>query len=457
MIRKYIIPILSVLLFTGCGVYRHYERPDVETEDLYTEYAPADTTTIADKPWHELFTDPCLQKLVEQALERNTDLRVAYLKTEEAKAVVRNAKLAYLPSVNMNAEGAVSRLDGNTSKTYNLGAGASWEIDLFGKLTAAKREAAAALESSEAYRQAVQTGLVSTVADSYYTLLMLDNQLGINTETQKNWAATIRVLEALKKSGRSNEAAVLQARANLLALENAEISLRKSISETENALSSLLAVSSQSIERGTLDEQSFPDDLSVGVPLQLLSRRPDVRQAEFELARAFYATNVARAAFYPSINLAGTLGWTNNGGGIVLNPAQWLLNAIGSLTQPLFNRGTNIANLKIAKARQEEATLLFRQSLLDAGEEVNNSLTQLQSARKRITNDRRRIDILREAVRKTELLMRHSPDATYLEVLTAQQSLLDAENTLAQDRFDEIQGIIHLYRALGGGGCPRTM
>ena len=451
MIRKYIIPILSLLQLTGCGVYRQYERPDIKTENLYAEYSPADTTTFADKPWRELFTDPCLQKLVEQALEQNTDLQVAYLKTNEAEAVVLNAKLAYLPSANISAEGAVNRFGGSTSKTYNLGVGASWEIDLFGKLTAAKREAATALESSEAYRQAVQTGLVSTVADSYYTLLMLDCQLGINTETQKNWTATIRVLEALKKSGRSNEAAILQARANLIALENAEISLLKSISETENALSSLLAVPSQSIERGALDEQSFPENLSVGVPLQLLSRRPDVRQAEFELARAFYATNVARAAFYPSINLAGTVGWTNNGGGIVLNPGQWLLNAIGSLTQPLFNRGTSIANLKIAKARHEEATLLFRQSLLNAGEEVNNSLTQLQSARKRIDNDHRQIDILKEAVRKTELLMRHSPNATYLEVLTAQQSLLDAENTLAQDRFDEIQGIIHLYHALGGG------
>ena len=442
MIRKYIIPLSSVLLLTGCGVYRHYERPEVRTENLYTQYESSDTTTIADKKWQELFTDPCLQKLMEQALVQNTDLRVARLKTEEAKAVVQNAKLAYLPSAELKAEGTVSRFDESTSKTYNLGAGTSWEIDLFGKLTAAKREAAAALESSEAYRQAVQTQLVSTVADSYYTLLMLDRQLNINTETQKNWTATVRVLEALKKNGRSNEAAVLQARANLIALENAEITLRKSISETENALSSLLAMPSQHIERGVLDNQTFPENLSVGVPLQLMSKRPDVRQAESELARA---------AFYPSVNLAGTAGWTNNGGGIIINPGQWLLNAIGSLTQPLFNRGTNMANLKIAKAQQEQATLLFQQSLFNAGEEVNNSLTQLQSARKRMANDRRQIDILKEAVRKTELLMRHSPNATYLEVLTAQQSLLEAENTLAQDRFDEIQGIIHLYHALGGG------
>ena len=369
MIRKYIIPLLSVLLLTGCGVYRHYERPDVRTENLYTQYESSDTMTIADKKWQELFTDPCLQKLMEQALAQNTDLRVAHLKTEEAKAIVRNAKLAYLPSAELKTEGTISRFDESTSKTYNLGAGASWEIDLFGKLTAAKREAAAALESSEAYRQAVQTQLVSTVADSYYTLLMLDRQLGVNTETQKNWTATVRVLEALKKNGRSNEAAVLQARANLIALENAEITLRKSISETENALSSLLAMPSQHIERGVLDNQTFPENLSVGVPLQLMSKRPDVRQAESELARAFYAANVARAAFYPSVNLAGTAGWTNNGGGIIINPGQWLLNAIGSLTQPLFNRGTNMANLKIAKAQQEQATLLFQQSLFNAGEE----------------------------------------------------------------------------------------
>lgn len=190
--------------------------------------------------------------------------------------------------------------------------------------------------------------------------------------------------------------------------------------------------------------------MSLGLPVQLLSRRPDVRRAERNLAQAFYATNAARSAFYPTLTLSGTVGWTNNGGGIIANPGKWLLNAIGSLTQPLFNKGTNMANLKIAKARQEEAKLRFQQSLLDAGKEVNNALAGWQAARQRIVIGTQQVDTLREVVRKTQLLMRYS-SVTYLEVLTAQQSLLAAEQTQAQDYFDEIQGVISLYHALGGG------
>ena len=279
---------------------------------------------------------------------------------------------------------------------------------------------------------------------------MLDRQLAINCRTLVTWEKSVKVLEALKQSGKSNDAAVLQARANRMALESSVLSLRQNIHETENALSALLAMPVQAIERGTLDGQRFPEELSVGVPLQLLANRPDVRLAEYNLAQAFYATNAARAAFYPSLTLSGTLGWTNNGGGAILNPGKWLLGAIGTMVQPLFNKGINRANLKIAKAQQEEATLLFRQSLLDAGKEVNDALTGWQTARQRVEIDNNQIALLQEAVRKNEILMRHSP-MTYLEVLTAQQSLLAAELTEAQDRFDEIQSVILLYHALGGG------
>ena len=316
--------------------------------------------------------------------------------------------------------------------------------------TAAKRGAAAALQGSRAYRQAVQTQLVATIADSYYTLAMLDAQMAISNRTLENWRTTVRTLEALKKVGKSNEAGVLQAKANVMRLEASLLSIRKSISETENALSAILAMPSHSIGRSNLAEAAFPDTVSIGVPLQLLSNRPDVRQAEMELAQAFYATNAARAAFYPNITLSGTLGWTNNGGGVIVNPGQWLLNAIGSLTQPLFNRGTNIANLKIAKSRQEEAKLLFRQSLLNAGKEVNDALTAWQTAKSQIEINARQVETLCDAVRKTESLMRHS-NATYLEVLTAQQSLLEAEVQQLQTRFERIQSVIKLYHVLGGG------
>lgn len=449
--RHILLTGIAALTLVSCGIYKPYSRPETETDGLYRDtVAAADTTTLAALSWRELFTDPNLQSLIEQGLQHNTDLGIARLQVKEAEAVLMNARLSYLPSLSLSPEGGISRYDGSTAKTYNLAASASWELDIFGKTTNAKRGAREALEGSRDYAQAVQTQLIATIADSYYTLLMLDRQLEIGEQTLQSWSGSVRTLEALKKAGQTNDAAVLQARANRMQLEASVVSIRKSIAETENTLSALLALPSQEIQRGTLEKSVFPERLSTGVPLLLLSNRPDVRQAEHNLAQSFYNTNTARAAFYPSLTLSGTVGWTNNDGGVVMNPGNWLANAIGSLTQPLFNKGTNIANLRIAKARQEEAALRFRQSLLDAGKEVNNALSQWQAARQRIDIGTRQIATLQEAVRKTELLMRHS-STNYLEVLTAQQSLLNAEQTQAQDRFDEIQGVINLYHALGGG------
>ena len=437
-------------MFTGCSTYSRYHRAEIPTENLYrTLPAGIDTVTIASMSWREMFTDRKLQSLIETGIKQNTDLNVARLRVEAAEAALITAKLSYLPSLGINAEGGGSRYDGTTAKTYNVGASTSWELDIFGRLTAAKRGAVAALQGSRDYQQAVQTQLVATIADSYYTLSMLDTQMARNNRTLENWRATVRTLEALKKVGKANEAGVLQAKANVMQLESSQLAIRKSISETENALSAILAMPSHSIERNNLTEASFPDTISIGIPLQLLSNRPDVRQAEMELAQAFYATNVARAAFYPNITLSGTLGWTNNGGGVITNPGQWLLNVIGSLTQPLFNRSVNIANLNIAKSRQEEAKLLFRQALLNAGKEVNDALAVWQTAKSQIEIGERRVSVLNDAVRKTELLMCHS-GATYLEVLTTQQSLLEAETLQSQAYFERIQSIIKLYHALGG-------
>lgn len=449
--KRLIVIGLAACLMTGCGIYKPYSRPEVMTDSLYRDVQVGeDTLSLAALSWRELFRDKLLQGLIEQGLRQNTDLRIARLRVEEAEAVLMNARLSYLPSVSLTPEGTVGRYDGTTARTYDLKAAASWEVDIFGKVTNATRGAKAALEGSRAYEQAVQTQLVATIATGYYTLLMLDKQLDINKSTLESWEKTVETLEALKRAGRSDDAAVLQAKANRMTLEASVLSVRKSIRATENSLSALLAMTPQHINRGTLDGQEFPEELAVGVPLQLLSNRPDVRQAEQDLAQAFYTTNAARAAFYPAITLSGTAGWTNNGGGVILNPGSWLLSAVGALTQPLFNKGTNIANLKVAKARQEEATLLFRQSVLDAGKEVNDALEQCQTAQSRIKIGTQQVDTLQEAVRKTELLMQHST-TNYLEVLTAQQSLLNAELMLAQDVFDKVQGIINLYHALGGG------
>lgn len=446
--KRIILYTIIIVMLSGCSLYQKFPKSTEVDKNLFgEEYVTADTTSIASLSWRELFQDSHLQQLIDTALQRNIDLRTAHLRIEQAEAVLKNARLSYLPSVGLTADGTVS----NSGTSYTLGGSASWEVDIFGKNTNAKRGAQEAHESSRAYAQAVQTNLVATVANGYYTLLMLDEQLRISKETLDSWKKSVRVLESLKRGGGGvTDAAVLQSQASCMALESEILSIEKNIKESENALCTLLATTPSTIERGVLADQQFPSDLSVGVPLQLLANRPDVRVAEHQLAQSFYATNVARALFYPSVNLSGTFGWTNSAGGVELNPAGWLLNAIGSLVQPLFNKGANVANLNIAKAEQEVAMLNFQQSLLNAGAEVNDALTALQTARRKLDIDNKQVNALQKAVRKTELLMRHS-SVNYLEVLTAQQSLLNAEQSVAQDRFDEIQSVISLYHALGGG------
>ena len=451
--KRIIIGLLLLTGLSGCHIYRTYERPELSGVDsLYRVPAMTeDTMSLADFSWKELFTDTVLQQLIEKGIANNTDLNIARLKVREAEALLTSSKLAYLPSVSLTPQGTIKSIEGNSpTKTYNLAASADWELDIFGRLTNAKREAKAVLEQSQAYKQAVQTQLIATIANSYYTLLMLDKQLDISRRTAEIWAENLRVMKALKKAGQTTEMAVAQIEASKLSVDASLLSLEQQITEVENSLSSLLGVVPQRIDRSTLDMQSFPDTLSVGVPLQLLQRRPDVRQSEAALAEAFYTTNRAYSAFYPAITLSGSAGWTNAAGAIISNPGEWMFSAVGALVQPLFNRGQNIANLKVAKARQEEALLTFRQTLLNAGTEVNDALLQWQVARRRLDLDRQQIISLQSAVRSSELLMRHSSQ-NYLEVLTARQTLLDAELSAVSDRFEEIQGVINLYHALGGG------
>lgn len=450
--KKQIIAFAALALtLSSCGIYTKYQRPeDIKTEGLYGE-VEQDTTSIAALAWRQLFTDPQLQSLIEQALAGNTDLLSAQQRIKEAEATLMAARLAYLPSFMLTPQGGVSSFDHSRgSWTYTGIASASWEVDVFGRLTNAKRRSRALYLQSLEYEQAVSTSLIANVANLYYTLLMLDEQLRISQETAENWQESVRTLRAMMAAGMTNEAAVSQSEANCRQVEASLLDLQQQTVEVENSLSILLGHVPGSIERGRLDGQRFPQELTVGVPLQLLSRRPDVRSAELSLASAFYSTNAARSAFYPSITLGGTAGWTNSAGSMIINPGKVLFSAVGSLTQPLFNRGLNVAQLKIARAQQEEAKLAFQQALLNAGSEVNNALTQVQVARDKAQLRTGQIASLETAVRSTQLLMQHGT-STYLEVLTAQQGLLSARLTQVADRFSEIQGIVNLYQALGGG------
>lgn len=455
-IRHTILISAIAVMLTGvsCTTYKKYSRPaEISTEHLFgNDVTTADTASAAAIPWQEFFTDTKLQALIQAGLQDNSDLRIATLRVREAEATLSSARLAYLPGVSLNPQGGISSYAGEkAAKTYSLALSADWEIDIAGRITAEKRGAYATLMQQKSYRQAVATQLVATIANSYYNLLTLDEQLSISRQSLRAWDEIIRTLEARKMAGEGHEASVAQAKASRLEVESSILSLSQQIHTLENSMCTLLGRTPQPIVRNDLASQVFPDHLALGIPLELLDNRPDIRQAEYALQAAFYSTNAARTAFYPSLTLSGTAGWTNNSGAAIVNPGNWLLNAIGSLTQPLFNRGRNIANLKIAKARQEEALVTFQQKLLEAGAEVNDALTQWQSAEKRLEVSSARIEALEEAVRATRLLMTYSESSSYLEVLTAQQSLLSSRLSRTGATFDKIQGMIKLYHALGGG------
>lgn len=452
--KHILMAVAVVLLAAGCTTYKKNHRPDdVQTDNIFGEdVAVCDTVSAASIPWREFFTDPRLQALIDTAMVNNSDLRIASLRVVQAEATLSAARLAYLPGVSLTSQGGISSFaGGKAQKTYSLGLSADWEIDLAGKITNEKRGAFASLQQQKSYRQAVATQLVATVANSYYNLLALDQQLSISRQSLAAWDEIIRTLEARKAVGEGHEASVAQAKGSRLEVENTILSLSYQIKTQENSLCTLLGWSPRKIDRGDLKTQKFPDDIAIGVPLHLLENRPDIRKAEYALQAAFYSANVARSAFYPSLTLSGTIGWTNNSGAAIVNPGDWLMNAVGSLVQPLFNRGRNIANLKIAEAQQEEALIAFQQKLLEAGSEVNDALSQWQTALQRLDVSARQIDALEEAVRSTQLLMTYSENSSYLEVLTARQTLLSAQLTETQETFDKIQGMIKLYHALGGG------
>lgn len=450
--KKIILLSAVTVLLSSCGIYSKYKPETAVPDNLYGEgIETADTAGIGDRDWHELFSDPKSQALIEQGLQNNTDYQSAQLRVKEAEAALMSARLAFLPSFALSPQGTVSSFDTRkATQTYSLPVTASWELDIFGRMHNAKLQAKAVYAQSEDYRQAVRTQLVAGIANSYYTLLMLDEQLAITRETEKAWRETVSSTRALMNAGMADEAAVSQMEAAYYQVQASALDLKEQINQVENSLALLLAETPRYFERGTLDEQQFPEDLSVGVPVQMLSNRPDVRSAERSLEAAFYGTNQARASFYPSVVLSGSAGWTNSAGAMIVNPGKFLASAVGSLTQPLFNRGQVIAQYRIAQAQQEEASLAFQQTLLNAGSEVNDALVAYQTSREKTILFDKQIVSLEKALKSTSLLMEHGT-STYLEVLTARQSLLSAQLSQTANRFSEIQSVVNLYHALGGG------
>ncbi len=460
--KKIMIFAAATLLISSCGVYNKYERPDVETKGLVRDAVSdidtlvvQDTASFGNLPWRAVFTDPQLQALIEQGLERNPDLLNAALNVKIYESMLTAAKLAFLPAVNIGQQspmGTISTLYTDpsvTTKSYTLPITASWTLDLFGNILSQKRSTQMKLLGMKDYQMAVRAQIIGGIANSYYTLLMLDEQLRIVTEMSKMAKETWDMMALQHQLGRVRSISVQSAEAAYLSTQTQANDFRRQIRATENALSLLIGQQGQQIPRSTLYEQALPTEFSTGVGVALLQNRPDVHYAEMALASCFHDVQTARSQFYPNITVGASLAFTNSNGN--LNPGKWLASLFGSLTQPIFQRGALTVNLKVKKMQYEQAFNTWQDAILKAGNEVSNALVNYRGYDENSKIEAQRVAVLTKTVEDTKALYR-SRGSSYLEVLTAQNQLLTAELNKATADFNKMQSVVSLYTALGGGG-----
>lgn len=466
MLKRYLKYTLTGLLlitaFYSCKVTKPYQQPNINTQLLYRDPSGTDTITIASMRWEQLFADTILQNLIREGLANNLNLKTAIQKIAEAQATLIQAKGALIPSVSGNAiathsEQSAAALDyppgfniSTVTTTYQIGLSSSWEADVWGQLKSAKKAALANLLESDAAKRAVQTQLIADIANNYYALLAYDKQLEITRRAVQYRLKDIEAMKALKEADVVTGAAVVQSEANRYEAEVAIPDLKRNIRETENALDLLLGRPPGPITRGQLDQQQPITNLQTGIPAQLLQNRPDVQQAEFAFRAAFENTNAARTYFYPQFTITASGGFSN------LTLKDFFVNSIfyniaAGLTQPIFNQGINKARLKTAQAQQMEALNSFQQSLLNAGSEVSNALYAYQTGIEKDTSRAKEIVALTKAVDYTEQLLRYSSATNYTDVLTSEQALLAAQLNAVGDKLQQLQAIVNLYHALGGG------
>lgn len=461
--NKYILLVITAALISACSVTKKYERPTtLKTDQLYRDQSSSDSTTIADMPWNTVFKDEKLNALIQKGLDQNLNLKNAIENIVQARASLRQTKLAYYPTLQLDASATHNKqsqaglnfpagININTlTTTYKLGASTSWEIDVWGKLSSSKRAALATYLATDAAKQAVQTQLIADIANNYFMLLAYDKSLKITEETLKSRIENVETIKALKEGAIVTGAAVVQSEANQHAAEVLIPDLKQNIRETENALNILLGQAPGPIERGELGTQIIPEKIEIGLPAQLLNNRPDVRQAEFNFRVAFESTNLAKTYFYPSLTLTASTGFSN------LELKDFFSHSIfysiiGGLTQPIFNQGLNKMRLTTAQSQQLQAYNNFQQSLLVAGQEVSNALYSYQMAVEKEDSRTKQIAALEKAVDFTQQLLEYSSATNYTDVLTSEQNLLSAQLSGVNDNLQKLQAVINLYRALGGG------
>ena len=462
--KKILLISSAVFMLTSCGLYNKYERPDVETKGLIRDavvdtdtlaVAPQDTASFGNLPWREVFTDPQLQALIEQGLEKNANLQNAVLTVQMYETMLKAAKLAFLPAISIGSTqptGSIATLHTDpsvTTKSYSIPVTASWTLDLFGNILSQKRSTQMKLLGYKDYQMAVRAQVVSGIANSYFTLLMLDEQLRIVTEMGKMAKETWEMMQLQYKLGRVRSVSVQSAEASYLSTQTQANDFRRQIRATENALCLLIGQQGQQVPRSTLAEQSLPTEFATGVGVALLKNRPDVHNAEMNLAACFHDVQTARSQFYPNITVGASAAFTNSSGN--LNPGKWLTTLFGSLTQPIFQRGALTANLKVSQLKYEQAFNTWQNSILQAGNEVSNALVNYNGYDANGQIETQRVKLLAQTVEDTKALYK-SRGSSYLEVLTAQHQLLAAQLNKASAEFNKMQSVVSLYTALGGGG-----
>ena len=456
--KKVMLYMSAALLLSSCGLYNKYDRPEVNASGIVRDpvsmtdtLAVQDTTSFGNMPWRTVFTDPQLQVLIQQGLDNNPDLLNAALNVHMVETALTVAKLAFLPSVAISPQGTLSSFDGAAAtKAYTLPVSASWNVDLFGNLLSQKRSAQMQLIATKDYQTVVKCNIISGIANLYYTLLMLDRQVEIVSDMEKLTKETWEKMKFMHENRIGyRSTAVQSAEAAYYSVQSQKVDLQRQIRECENSLSLLIAQPAQTIKRGTFAGQSLPTNLSTGVAVQMLSNRADVHANEMALAQCFYDVQTARSRFYPNLTVTGTAAFTNQQGAV--NPGKWLLSAVGSLVQPIFQHGQIVAGLKVAKDKYEQAYNTWQNSVLKAGNEVSNALVSYNSYAEKATLDGKRVAVLRQNVADTRKLMEQSSNTTYLEVITAQSNLLNAEISEVTDQFNKMQSVVTLYQALGGG------
>lgn len=395
--------------------------------------------------------DSCLIKLIDEALEKNTDVRTARLTIVQTESILKNARLAYLPSFAFAPSYSLTKAQGNpVEKSYALPITMDWEINLGGRQRYEKQIAKAKCEEANQMLDYLRIQVVASIANAYYTLVMLDQQIAITQQSLENQENSLATIRAFKEIGKASELAINQTESNYLNTKASLKELEIQRYKTETAILLLLNRKNGPISRSTWNAvRSFEMNVD-SIPLSQLSSRPDVKAAEMQLVVACGNESVANASFYPTLRISADAGWTNNIGEIV-DPAKLLLKLICSLTQPIFNNGVLKSQKEIAIAQRKQAELAFEKTLLVAGKEIENALFEKTILKQKLQLRKKQVEVSNQAYENCKLLQNYSQSVTYVDVLLAQESYLNAQLQETADWLMMQQASINLYKAL----CPQ--